>query len=138
VSHQCWSSSKAAVGYDAPGALAPFVALLRAATSNEQAATMLRQFVTTKVLGRIAAAAAPDQPELHAALAGSHVIGLAMARYIVRIPNWRAPPARTRRPRRSRHPELPHRPTPPITTRLTDSAKTTTKPPTPINNKQPR
>lgn len=72
--------------YDPPGAVAPFVALLRAATSNEQAATMLREFVTTEVLGRIAAAAAPDQPELRAALAGSQVIGLAMARYVVRIP----------------------------------------------------
>ena len=71
---------------DAPGAVAPFLALLRAATSNEQAATMLREFVTTEVLGPIAAAAAPDQPELRAALAGSQVIGLAMARYVVRIP----------------------------------------------------
>ena len=78
--------------YDAPGAVAPFVALLRAATSNEQAATMLREFVTTEVLGRIAAAAAPDQPELRAALAGSHVIGLAMARYIVRIPQLASAP----------------------------------------------
>ena len=71
---------------DAPGAVAPFLALLRAATSNEQAATMLREFVTTEVLEPIAAAAAPDQPELRAALAGSQVIGLAMARYVVRIP----------------------------------------------------
>jgi AcrR family transcriptional regulator len=71
---------------DAPGAVAPFLALLRAATNNEQAATMLREFVTTEVLGPIAAAAAPDQPELRAALAGSQVIGLAMARYVIRIP----------------------------------------------------
>jgi AcrR family transcriptional regulator len=72
--------------YDAPGAFAPFLALLRGAVSNEQAATMLREFVTTEVLGRIAATAAPDQPQLRAALAGSQVIGLAMARYVVRIP----------------------------------------------------
>lgn len=71
---------------DTPGAVAPFLALLRAATSNEQAATMLREFVTTEVLGPIAAAAAPDQPELRAALAGSQVIGLAIARYVIVIP----------------------------------------------------
>jgi AcrR family transcriptional regulator len=72
--------------YDVPEAVVPFVALLRAAASNEQAAAMLREFVTTEVLGPIAATAAPDQPDLRAALAGSQVIGLAMARYLLRIP----------------------------------------------------
>lgn len=71
---------------DTPGAVAPFLALLRASTSNEQAATMLREFVTTEVLGPIAAAAAPDEPDLRAALAGSQVIGLAIARYVIVIP----------------------------------------------------
>jgi AcrR family transcriptional regulator len=71
---------------DRPGAVAPFHALLRAAATNEQAATMLREFLTTEVLGRVAAAAAPDQPELRATLATSQILGLAMARYVVRIP----------------------------------------------------
>jgi AcrR family transcriptional regulator len=71
---------------DPPGGSAPFVALLRGAVSNEQAARMLREFLTTEVLGRVAAAAAPDQPELRAALAGSQILGLVMARYVVRIP----------------------------------------------------
>jgi AcrR family transcriptional regulator len=71
---------------DAPGASTPLLALLRGAVSNEQAATLLREFVTTEILGRIAAFAAPDQPELRAALAGSQIVGLAMARYVVRIP----------------------------------------------------
>ena len=39
-----------------------------------------------EVLGRIAAAAAPDRAELRASIAGSQVVGLAMARYIVRVP----------------------------------------------------
>ena len=47
---------------------------------------MLREFLTREVLGRIAAVAAPDRPALRAALAGSQVVGLAMARYIVRVP----------------------------------------------------
>ena len=71
---------------DAPVARAPFLALIRSAVSNEQAATMLREFLTREVLGRLAAAAAPDVPELRASLAGSQVVGLAMARYVVRVP----------------------------------------------------
>jgi AcrR family transcriptional regulator len=71
---------------DTPGAFAPFLALIRGAVSNEQAATMLREFLTREVLGRLATAAAPDAPELRASLAGSQVVGLAMARYVVRVP----------------------------------------------------
>lgn len=71
---------------DNSGHAAPFLALLRGAVSHERAATMLREFITTEVLSRIAIAAAPDQPELRAALAGSQILGLAMARYVVRIP----------------------------------------------------
>jgi hypothetical protein len=38
------------------------------------------------VLGRIAAAAAPDRPEFRASIAGAQIVGLAVARYIVRVP----------------------------------------------------
>jgi AcrR family transcriptional regulator len=72
--------------WDTPGGFAPFLALVRGAVDNEAAATMLREFVTREVLGRIAAVAAPDRPELRASIAGSQVVGLAMARYIVRVP----------------------------------------------------
>jgi AcrR family transcriptional regulator len=72
--------------WDAPGGFAPFLALVRGAVDNEAAATMLREFLTREVLGRIAAAAAPDRAELRASIAGSQVVGLAMARYIVRVP----------------------------------------------------
>jgi AcrR family transcriptional regulator len=72
--------------WDAPGGFAPFLALVRGAVDNEAAATMLREFLSREVLGRIAAVAAPDRPEFRASLAGSQVVGLAMARYIVRVP----------------------------------------------------
>ncbi len=72
--------------YDSPAGFAPFLAILRGAISNERAATMLREFLTTEILGRIAAAAAPDEPQLRAALAGSQVVGLAIARYVIRLP----------------------------------------------------
>jgi AcrR family transcriptional regulator len=71
---------------DRPAAFAPFVALLRGAVANERAAAMLREFVAREVLGRLAAAASPDRPELRASLAGSQIVGLAMARYVVRVP----------------------------------------------------
>jgi hypothetical protein len=46
---------------------------------------MLREFLTGEVLGRIAAVAAPNRPEFRASVAGSQIVGLAVARYIVRI-----------------------------------------------------
>jgi AcrR family transcriptional regulator len=72
--------------FDAPDRFAPVLALIRAAVSNERAATLLREFVAREVLGRLAAAASPDRPELRASLAGSQVIGLAMARAVVGVP----------------------------------------------------
>jgi AcrR family transcriptional regulator len=71
--------------YDDPLAREPFLALLRGAVTNERAAALLREFVGREVLGRLAAAASPDAPELRAALAGSQMVGLAMARYIVGV-----------------------------------------------------
>src|SRR4051794_41610683 len=72
--------------FDRPAAFAPFLALVRGAVSNEHAAALLREFITREVLGRLAAAASPDRPALRASLAGSQVVGLAMARYVVGVP----------------------------------------------------
>ena len=83
--------------WDAPGVFEPFLALIRGAVSHDDAARLLREFVTAEILGRLTAAAAPDHPEARAALVGSQVIGLAMARKVVRIeplanasPQWLA------------------------------------------------
>jgi AcrR family transcriptional regulator len=72
--------------FDRREAFAPFLALLRGAVSNDEAAALLREFITREVLGRLAAAASPDRPELRAGLAGSQVVGLAMARYVIGVP----------------------------------------------------
>ena len=69
--------------WDAPDT--PFVALLRSVTTNEQAAEMLRQFLTREVVGRVAASLDLDRPELRASLAASHLVGLAFVRYVVRL-----------------------------------------------------
>ena len=64
------------------GALA---ALMRSVASHEEAARMMREFVSRVVIGRIVSAVAPDQPELRAALCGTQIAGLAMIRYVIRL-----------------------------------------------------
>ncbi len=77
--------------WDATGG-APLAALVRSVAGHEAAARMLRDFVTRVLLVRLAAVA-PDRPELRATLVGSQLIGLGMARYVVRIePLASAPP----------------------------------------------
>jgi AcrR family transcriptional regulator len=63
----------------------PVVALVRSAATNERAAALLREFVERELLGRLARAIDAPQPELRAALAGSQIVGLVMARYVVRL-----------------------------------------------------
>ena len=63
----------------------PFLALMRSVAGNDDAAEMLRQFISREVIGRIAVALELDQPHLRAALAGSHLVGLAMMRYVIRL-----------------------------------------------------
>jgi hypothetical protein len=46
---------------------------------------MLREFLTREILERLAAAAAPDDPQARAALAGTQIVGLAIGRKIVGI-----------------------------------------------------
>jgi len=64
------------------GALA---ALVRSVASHEQAARMMREFVSRVIFGRVVSAVAPYQPELRAALCGTQVIGLGMVRYVIRL-----------------------------------------------------
>ncbi len=63
----------------------PMLAMLRSATTNEQAAAMLREFLSDAILGPLARAAGQDRPELRASLVGSQMMGLAVARYVVRL-----------------------------------------------------
>jgi hypothetical protein len=73
--------------WDSPAGSAG-AALLRTAVSSELGARMLREFVTRQILRRIVQyAGMADDPraELRATLVGTQLIGLAMARYIVRI-----------------------------------------------------
>lgn len=71
--------------WDAGPGTSPIVALIRSAAANDQAARIVREFITTEVLGRVAAAIERPDPDLRACLVGSQLIGLAFARYVVQV-----------------------------------------------------
>ena len=57
---------------------------IRSASSHPDAAMLVRETVTRDV-GRLAVALTDDEPETRAVLVGSQIVGLALARYIVRV-----------------------------------------------------
>jgi AcrR family transcriptional regulator len=71
----------------------PLLALVRSAVGDEQAAAMLREFITEEVLGPIAHRLGSPDARLRATLVGSQIIGLAMARYIVKVEPLASAPA---------------------------------------------
>ena len=66
-----------------PERRAPVLALLRSATTNEQAAEMIRQFVTEALVTRVAGAL--GVPPLRVTAAASQLIGLAMVRHLIGV-----------------------------------------------------
>jgi AcrR family transcriptional regulator len=81
--------------WDATPGQGPMLALLRSAVSDERSAASLRDLLSHAVLTPLArACAAAGDPELRACLAASQVVGLAVARYVVRLePLASTPPA---------------------------------------------
>jgi AcrR family transcriptional regulator len=63
----------------------PLLALIRSAVGDERAAAMLREFITEEVLGQLARRLGSPDARLRATLVGSQLIGLAVARYIIRV-----------------------------------------------------
>ena len=57
---------------------------IRSASSHPDAAALVRETVTRDV-GRLVAAVTDDEPETRAVLVGSQIVGLALARYVVRV-----------------------------------------------------
>jgi AcrR family transcriptional regulator len=70
--------------WDATGG-GPFVALLRSVATHEAAARMMREFVLDVLFRRLTDVLGPDQPALRASLCASQVVGLGMARYVVKL-----------------------------------------------------
>ncbi len=63
----------------------PFFGLIRSAVASEHAAALLRRLLAEQVLGKLAALLRSQTAELGAALAASQLVGLAIARYAVRL-----------------------------------------------------
>src|SRR6478609_2720807 len=62
------------------------VALVRSSMTSEEAARMVREFLGREVFGRIATSTGAADPQLSGSLAASQMIGLVIARYVVRVP----------------------------------------------------
>jgi AcrR family transcriptional regulator len=71
----------------------PMLALIRSAVSEERAATMLREFITEEILGRIARELGTPDARLRTNLVASQLVGLIMARYVIRIEPLASTPA---------------------------------------------
>jgi AcrR family transcriptional regulator len=65
----------------------PLMALLRGAFTTEQGAAVLREFFGTAMLGRVTTQIAGPDAEVRASLAVSHLIGVAVLRYVVGFPS---------------------------------------------------
>jgi len=92
--------------WDEDAARNPFIATLRSATTSEQGAALLRGFLESEMLSVLAGGLDAPDARMRAAVAGSQMVGLATARYIVQVPPLAGAAGRRRRagraPRRSR------------------------------------
>jgi AcrR family transcriptional regulator len=68
---------------EAPAARQTMTGLLRAAASEDEAAGLVRDLLTERILVPIARRLGGDRPELRASLLGSQMAGLVVARHIV-------------------------------------------------------
>ncbi|MFF8604251.1 TetR family transcriptional regulator [Streptomyces sp. NPDC015232] len=71
--------------WENPATRAPLLAIIRSALTHEAAATVLRGFVLRRLLERIAAELDVPDPRFRAELAASHMIGIAILRYVIRV-----------------------------------------------------
>ncbi len=72
--------------WDAPERRETLTALIRSSMTTDESARMLREYLGREVFGRIASASGVSDPELRGVLAASQVVGMAVMRYIVKVP----------------------------------------------------
>ncbi|MDX2732719.1 MULTISPECIES: TetR family transcriptional regulator [unclassified Streptomyces] len=70
--------------WENPATRAPLLAIMRSALTHEAAAKVLRGFVLRRLLERVAEALDVPDPTFRAELAASHMIGIAMLRYVIK------------------------------------------------------
>jgi AcrR family transcriptional regulator len=68
-----------------PEGQARLTGLVRAAASEDAAAAVVRERVAREILAPLAAGLGSDRPELRGSLVGSQVVGLVMARHVVKV-----------------------------------------------------
>jgi len=71
--------------WDSEPTRAPMLAMIRSAVQHEQAATMMREFIEGVIVARAVATLAVDNVEWRASLVSTQVLGLAIARYIIKV-----------------------------------------------------
>jgi AcrR family transcriptional regulator len=71
--------------WEAPETRPALLATVRSAVTHEGAGRLLRNVISARLLGRVAHVL-PDHAELRMSLAMSHLTGLAVGRYVFRVP----------------------------------------------------
>lgn len=71
--------------WENPVSRAPLLAVIRSALTHEAAAAVLRRLIMRRVLERVAADLNVPDPTFRAELAASHMIGIAILRYVVQV-----------------------------------------------------
>ncbi|WP_371617270.1 TetR family transcriptional regulator [Streptomyces sp. NBC_00454] len=71
--------------WENPVSRAPLLAVIRSALTHEAAAAVLRRLILRRVLERVAAELNVPDPTFRAELAASHMIGIAVLRYVVQV-----------------------------------------------------
>lgn len=61
------------------------MAMMRTALTSDQATGLMRDFLQTRIVEQVASALGADRPRLRAELAATHLVGVAMARHVVRV-----------------------------------------------------
>ena len=70
--------------WDSPEFRAPMLGMLRSAMTGEQGAAMLREFVGTALIGRVAEALCPVDP-LRVQAAAAQMVGVVILRHVIRL-----------------------------------------------------
>jgi AcrR family transcriptional regulator len=79
--------------WNSPASRDPMLAVMRSALSYGDAARLLSEFISSQVVRRLAVAIEISDPDLRGTLVGGHLLGLAIARYVVRVEPLASVPA---------------------------------------------
>jgi AcrR family transcriptional regulator len=71
--------------WDEEGSRNPILTLLRAATTEEQAAKLLSEFLSTRLFAPLMPLLKADRPEMRSDLVASQLVGLGLTRYVLRV-----------------------------------------------------